>query len=1021
MVFSIVGHPWRVALQPEVFVCWDDVTLYVGARLPKPPGRALKADARGEDTKAWYDDGIEVFLDLGCSRTDYYMFSANSRDGRWDAINGHSKFDAEWHAVSNVDPQSDSWTIELGIPFAILGEAPAVGDTWGFNVIWARQTPASHVFTWAPLDSSHLEVQHFGTLHFGATSLNTEIEIGETRDTGVLTVQAKGRVEGAPPQLAVAGVSEEGEFHPWSATPSKVGQDGAWKVKIEAPKDKLSAASALVVDLLGNGQLLSRAVTPARYYPAVLNIRECLLREHTIQVEADTSVCMPNFEPTQLEARLVATDIPITEGHIKPDSLGQGEVWLNPPELSPGTYSLEVAARVPGSAPFTCRQPVEVHPKPEWLGNDIGLTDEVLPPWIPMVVDDPSVNVWGRSYTWDAFPFPAQVSATDVELLSAPIELVAVVDGERQTFRGAPPVFSVVNPARVELTTRAEAKGAQIEGKLWCEFDGCIRSDWQISPTHAGNMLDTLYLEVPFHRDQAKLVHLSEPGPVDVSSPDLRGLMVQARSHALEGPKNAPPQHHIWVGDQERGLAWFVESHQNFCLNSTRPAVEFIPNGDVLRVRIHLVQSPRKLDSPLDYTFGFIATPMKPVERTAWDTRTFRTNRYGIETRRVSDSPDAPLVLDEVQRLGGKTLYFHEGWSRIQNYYQPEDPEGLRAFIDACHKRGMQAITYYGFELSNLAPEWDTYRHEILDFPQVGGHYRQPPQRCYNVCYNSAWQDYLCWAIARTIDDYGVDGVYLDGTASAHACANRAHGCGYVDDSGLLCDTRPYFGVRELMKRIYTIVKTRKPNGQVDAHKSGYLDLPLLAFATTYWSGETLARTQRHDEFAVLDYLPTDAVQTMFMGHNLGVAADFLSYGRPYTYTEALALMLAHDTPVRALGTDDMKVLTTVWEAFDAFGRNEAEWLPYWSNDEWLQVTPNGPLCSAYRHPKNGLLLAVSNLAHEPWSGTLAIGLDILGMPEAAEAQRCLTKEKLSISRGELELSVKSGAFELVWIRPAAQ
>jgi len=91
----------------------------------------------------------------------------------------------------------------------------------------------------------------------------------------------------------------------------------------------------------------------------------------------------------------------------------------------------------------------------------------------------------------------------------------------------------------------------------------------------------------------------------------------------------------------------------------------------------------------------------------------------------------------------------------------------------------------------------------------VGWH-RQPEQRDYMVCYNIQWGDSLVVKIARALDRYGFDGVYLDGTMVPHACANQEHGCGYRSADGTLYPTYPIFAVRHLMQQLENIIKNKE-------------------------------------------------------------------------------------------------------------------------------------------------------------------------------------------------------------------
>ncbi|MGB9608143.1 MAG: LamG-like jellyroll fold domain-containing protein, partial [bacterium] len=243
------------------------------------------------------------------------------------------------------------------------------------------------------------------------------------------------------------------------------------------------------------------------------------------------------------------------------------------------------------------------------------------------------------------------------------------------------------------------------------------------------------------------------------------------------------------------------------------------------------------------------------------------------------------LMLDVAREMGARTIVFHEHWTDIQNYTETTHSEELRALVEALHRRGMRLAVYFGYEMSDIAPEFPFYSQECLRWRPGQWYYtRQPEQKDYGVCYNSPWADFLADGMEKVLKKYDIDGVYLDGTASPMGCDNTLHGCGYYDEKGNLHPTYPIFAVRDLMKRIYTICYHHRPKEPfVNVHNSTYLGPPTLAFATSYWDGEQFAGVQRNGKHP-LDILPLDSFRCEFMGHNIGVPADFLVYERnPFT------------------------------------------------------------------------------------------------------------------------------------------
>ena len=370
-------------------------------------------------------------------------------------------------------------------------------------------------------------------------------------------------------------------------------------------------------------------------------------------------------------------------------------------------------------------------------------------------------------------------------------------------------------------------------------------------------------------------------------------------------------------------------------------------------------------------------------------------------------------TLDYLKGLGVRTIVFHEHWTEFESY--PETighQEQLKSLVKACHERGLSLLLYFGFQIANICPEWEPYHDEVLVMPMQGEWIREPTQKDYNVCYQSAWQDFIADGIAKLLVKYDIDGVYLDGTEYPWACANRGHGCGYVKPDGTVAPTYGIFAAREMMRRIYTVVKTAKPDGQVNCHNSTCMTIPTLGWATSSWDGEQFGNLPRGTDVGTL--LPLDAFRCEFMGRQWGVPSEFLCYERPYTTHEALSFTLLHDVLVRGTGPG-LEEEAALWRVMDDFGRRQAVFRPYWSNGDVATVSPASALVSLYSRPRRGALCVLSNLGATATDVTLRLDLGKLKLARDVPAQDALTGRALAWKDGCL--TVRLEAFDYMLIR----
>ncbi len=639
--------------------------------------------------------------------------------------------------------------------------------------------------------------------------------------------------------------------------------------------------------------------------------------------------------------------------------------------------------------------------QPVWLGSRAGISDEVLSPWEPVQVAGRQVVVWGRAYQFGDLPFPRSVVSRQSELLAAPVRLAGSVDGKPLVWTAAGFRVEEASAHVVRLSVAARSESLRCEGRVAVEYDGMVRCDLGLVPDGKPARLSQLALEIPLRAEHARYLHFW---------PGRWGSCFNSGALPNEGYRGEFKPF-VWLGDEWRGLAWFSESDRNFFNPRTDRVIEIQRENDTVLLRVNLVGQSHPLDRALEYTFGFQATPVKPARPDVWDLRICHMGRYGM--------PESQL--DRLAQLGIRTMCFHEHWTDIQAYPKTTHGEELKKLVRACHDRNIQLLLYIGYEMSTIAPEWDAYHEQCLVYPRRGGYKRkyqpEPDQTAYVVCYRSVWQDFIAYHLEKLIEQYGIDGVYLDGTSEPWGCRNQKHGCGYQRPDGTIGPTYPIFDTRRMMKRIYTIVKKQKPQGQVNVHQSTCMTIPTLAFATSYWDGEQLQSVPRPG-FAQ-EILPLDAFRTEFMGHNWGVPAELLHYASgPFKRFEAVAMALLHDVLVRPGTMADVEVCAKMWHAMDAFGRRQATWLPYWENGRYVRAEPAEVKVSLYNRPGRGLVAVVANTGRQECQAQVAFNLRALGQPPQLAARDLLADRPLPVSNGRLTLKLGSLDAKMLRLEP---
>jgi hypothetical protein len=109
----------------------------------------------------------------------------------------------------------------------------------------------------------------------------------------------------------------------------------------------------------------------------------------------------------------------------------------------------------------------------DWLNNNLGKEKTVPEPWTPLVRKDKMLSCWNRDYSFTGL-FPSAIRSGKYELLSAPMELIAQIDGETFSASVREVAFTTERPDRIEFTARGDLGPLKVKTKNWIEFDGMV-------------------------------------------------------------------------------------------------------------------------------------------------------------------------------------------------------------------------------------------------------------------------------------------------------------------------------------------------------------------------------------------------------------------------------------------------------------------------------------------------------------------------------------------------------------------
>ena len=135
--FTVLSTTRRSDLKTRGYLAYDDSCLYVAVNCLDPNPKDIRAAVSDDGEKVFKDDGVEIMIDPGRTRTQYYQFVVSAGGCTFEAARAgggvyeDDDWEADWNAAASVN--ADGWSVELAIPYHALQITRDPGTTWGVN------------------------------------------------------------------------------------------------------------------------------------------------------------------------------------------------------------------------------------------------------------------------------------------------------------------------------------------------------------------------------------------------------------------------------------------------------------------------------------------------------------------------------------------------------------------------------------------------------------------------------------------------------------------------------------------------------------------------------------------------------------------------------------------------------------------------------------------------------------------------------------------------------------------------
>ncbi len=663
------------------------------------------------------------------------------------------------------------------------------------------------------------------------------------------------------------------------------------------------------------------------------------------------------------------------------------------------------------------------------------------------------VNVWNRTYHIANSPFFSSILSGGKEVLASPIRLAGTCFGRKIEWEDFENLeMADATDKSVSFVQTTKFRELFLNTSITLEYDGFTKCGITLVPQgwHAGKVygdtnnqeeslvLNKLWLEIPLKKEFAKFYHINPSGGTIIDGiPTTGNANLMAMDYIPEKSLALPFKNTFYLGNDYTGLSLMFESEQGWNIENKNKVIECINQEDCILVRVHFLDEEHYhwhnkggfnggYLFPIHFEFGLQATPVKPFPENQFATKAFHLGEPTIITPNgkllaleepLKDYDSDEMLIDVLKKSGVNIIHVHETWNDIQNslLLTKESSERLKKIVKLAHERGMKVAPYFSWDISFLSPlidmnyerykrDWDENHYDFMH----GYHTRLPYQRTYPTCCNSEYGELYLEGIARLMDEYHFDGIYLDGTYFIAPCMNEKHGCGYRDEKGNLRLKAPIFAKRKMLEKLHDIVHSR--GGIINIHTANTFPVPFLAFADSVWDGETI---QPYLVRAKLDSVPDGHFRAMYTGVPLGIPVNTIIYTNlpVWTFHHSISTILPFGVLPKASTLDasgGLDEIAQIWRVYDKYEVSKCEFKPYYENG--VKVSNNNVKVSYYEG-KDGILAIIANSAKYPTGDT-----EVVLEGKFKNAVDTMTDKKLELIDGN-KLSVNFEYYDYLLVR----
>ncbi|NQU40115.1 MAG: hypothetical protein HQ523_09195 [Lentisphaerae bacterium] len=564
----------------------------------------------------------------------------------------------------------------------------------------------------------------------------------------------------------------------------------------------------------------------------------------------------------RLEVRPAGGDVLVATVFPPPSDDGQAEVFADLPELPSGDYEVKVFLEGEGVPTEPMTRTFERR-RFIWEHNQIGLSDEVIPPFTPIEVAGDTVKTILREHQMSDLGLWRQVISQGEALLAAPMTLEISANQQVLPIQSGGVTFDKARPQQV--TGHADWTSGDLQGRteFGYDYDGLMMVTVRLTAAQP-TAVERVRLRVPIKLPHWPLLHTVTDGirmNYAGKLPAGEGVVWTSRE-ANRGFLAGTFLPYIYIGGPARGLCWMAESDADWVTDPKVATTQIERTGEIVYLNVDFVSVPVTLAGTRTFVFGLQATPVKP-RPPGWRRWGERASYYPFRwwyagTGALWGSANVALwptggvgrdymvvqKLDEARRTGIIDQAFIEqvclSFDPLDWYKRPQDDPlvSYRGHLQSGFNtaRGMDAISAY-VNLSGAlmcTPEWWTFQDAWTFEPYLTRNTRDDHREMLiwnetSTASSPSRRDFMLYYYKKLLEA-GIDGINWD-NVYAHPDRDPFVTQASRQPDGSLRPAVATLAVRDVIKRTAVLAhELGKPRCNIPHMTNAHI-VPILSFA----------------------------------------------------------------------------------------------------------------------------------------------------------------------------------------------